>query len=287
MQETNRNANRPRHAARTDGKRWLLPALCGAVAAVILVATLFFTGVIGGYRGTTLAELKKDGVLKVVILEDSYPYAKINSDGVAVGLEVDILKKVCTELGVTPEFTELPRDKALKGLNKGNYHLVCGGLSASVSTEKPLSFTNPYSNVQQMILCKQDGKYENFASLPTVKLAVKAGTHAEWLAKKQNYNYTAYPFTTNAVNAVESGTMDAMLLDRWTAQAITEGSHSGTSSKVVMMNAAIATAGYCFAVTPDSDEVVNEINVIVSRLAAEGVLEAIFEAHDAIYYSPY
>lgn len=286
-----RNLKESLFGSHTKRSRVLIPAICIALAVILLV-TLVLSGAFDGYEGTTVDNLKKEGVLKVAVIENSQPYGWLDtwksSHGIPTGLELYILDEVCDELGLTMEVEVLERDKAIQGVAKGKYHLLAGGFSSSVFTEYPLQYTNPYSNIDQMILCKIDGPFENFNSLPTAKLAVRRGTHAEVIAVENGYTHTAYPTTEKAVKAVEDGTADAAIVDRWAAATVLKNRpQTGASGELVMLNAKITSVGYCFAMAPGSDEVIHEINVTVSKLAADGVLSELFANSGAEYYSPY
>ena len=119
--------------------------------------------------------------------------------------------------------------------------------------------------------------------LTTAKLAVKNGTYGETLAQKQQYTVLSFGTLAQAADAVREGSADALLLDRWMAKELLKAA----DETLVLMDAKLATVGYSFVMAPGSDDVVNEINIAVSKLAVDGVLNSIFDAHGALYHSPY
>jgi len=265
--------------------RYLIPALC-ILLGVALFLTLILTDGIGNRKnGTTMEELKRNPVLRVAFSTDCAPYAYQKEDGSLGGIEVELMEQLCVSMGWKLDGHLVGREEALEGVANGTYHLVTGALSSATTTPYNLLYTNPYSNVEQMMVCKLGGSFNGYASLPTAILAVKAGTYSEALAQKQQYITHSYGTLSQTMEALKEGMVDALLLDRWMAAELLKTADA--ADNLVMLDAKLTTVGYSFAMAPGSDEVVHEMNVTISKLAADGVINHIFDAHDALYHSPY
>jgi polar amino acid transport system substrate-binding protein len=81
--------------------------------------------------------------LKVGVF-DRPPLAMKDADGQWRGLAVDLWEAVAGELGLAYEYVELPLDKMIEKLSRGELDLALGEIGVSSERERMVDFTQPY-----------------------------------------------------------------------------------------------------------------------------------------------
>ena len=112
------------------------------IIALILVAvmlTLTFTSC--GAKGKTLAQVKEAGELVVATSPDFPPFESLEGDEV-VGIEVEILKLICEELGVELKIEQMDFDSVLIGVQAAKYDCGMSGITVTPDRQKNMLFTD-------------------------------------------------------------------------------------------------------------------------------------------------
>ena len=240
-------------------------------------------------NGITLEELNQLGSLKIAVVADCAPYVLQGEDGSLSGIEIDLLRRVCDDLGATPAFTVLSREEALEGVEKGDYHLAAGMLSEKCATEQDLIYTHAYAKIPQVIVCKLDGSFHKMTDLQVKRLGARDGTYAHALAAKEGYFLFPYATYAELIQGLADDTVAALLMDRWVANTLVPP-YDETVTKagdIVVLDATVTNGTHNFALARGSEEIAAKINETVSTLAADGVMADIFSAYSTTYHSPY
>lgn len=99
------------------------------VSIALSVATVSLSSGASAASPDALQRAKAAGVLQVATEEQYAPYDFIEN-GKHVGINVDILAEVGKELGLKVEYTDLPWDSVLPGLQAKKYDVVAGRLGS-------------------------------------------------------------------------------------------------------------------------------------------------------------
>jgi len=233
-----------------------------------------------GAKGKTLAEVKEAGKLVVATSPDFPPFETLDGEEV-VGIEVEILEKICAELGVTLEIKQIDFDAVLTGVQTGKYDCGMSGISVTPKREKNVLFTNPYCLAAQCIVVKADSTIASKADLEGKKIAVQSGTTAAEFCGQEGYSLSQYDKNPLAKLALTQGKVDAWVVDDLTAAELCKG-----DSSVKILNEAMTTEPYAFAFAFGSEDLVAEINTIIAELMADGTIAALFEKYEAPYTAP-
>ena len=110
-----------------------------------------------------LDQVRERGVLRVGFLRDSLPFAFVNSEGQAVGFDLEMADHLATDLGVALEVVRLDREGAFNRLEDGTCDLVMSGLVLTPSKPLDASFSRPYMN-QTLAFLVQDDRQRSFAT---------------------------------------------------------------------------------------------------------------------------
>ena len=256
---------------------------------VLILSILMLTVCLAGCNkeGTSLADVKKAGKLVMATSPDFPPFESLNADGTVTGIEVEIMELICKELGVALEIKQMSFDSVLPGVQAGKYDVGVSGITVTEKRQKNVLFTDPYCLAAQAIVVLEGSPITCKADLTDKKIAVQSGTTAESFCMDNGYEISAFSANSDAEMALTTGKVAAWVIDDLTAKEMVEAYNATNPEvKLVILDEAMTTEPYAFAFQKGSDELVAEINSILSKLIADGTIKAIFDKYDAPYTSP-
>ena len=89
--------------------------------------------------------IKRRGALKVGI-STFVPWAMRDRTGEMVGFEIDVARKLASDMGVAVEFVPTAWDGIIPALLAGKFDVIVGGLSITAQRNLTVNFTVPYAH---------------------------------------------------------------------------------------------------------------------------------------------
>ena len=233
--------------------------------------------------------------LTVATSPDFPPFENL-VDGEVVGIEVDIMKKICEELNYEIKFEQIAFDSVIPGIETNKYDCGmsgipgietnkydCGmsGITVTPEREEQVLFTTPYCLAAQVIVVKADSTIASKADLEGKKVSVQLGTTADEFCREAGYTVDSYEANADAKLALTTGKVDAWVIDDLTAAEMCKN-----DSSVKILTEPMTSEPYAFAFNFDDEALVEQVDEIIEKLIANGTIKSIFEAHGAIYTAP-
>lgn len=137
---------------------------------------------------TKLDEIKEKGVLVLGTSADYPPFEfhlEVDGKDTIVGFDIDIAKKIASDIGVELEIIDMKFDGLLPALTAGKIDLIVAGMTPTEERKESVDFSIVYYDSRQTMLVKT----ENAGTLNTVEafsgktLGVQKATIQEELAK--------------------------------------------------------------------------------------------------------
>ncbi len=94
---------------------------------------------------SVIETIKKRGALKVG-MSTFVPWAMRDKNGELVGFEIDVARKLATDMGVAVEFVPTAWDGIIPALLAGKFDVIIGGLSITAQRNLTVNFTVPYAH---------------------------------------------------------------------------------------------------------------------------------------------
>ena len=251
------------------------------IIALVLCALMIvcvFSGC--GAKGKSLDDVKAAGKLVVATSPDFPPFESIEG-GKVVGIEVDILKLVCEELGVELEIVQMDFDSVLLGIQSAKYDCGMSGITASEDRKESMLFTTPYYNAAQVIVVKEGSAIASKADLTGKKVSVQTGTTADDGCTEAGLDVSAFAANADAKAALTTGKVDAWVVDNLTAMQMVEDGDG-----LVILEEKMTDEPYAFAFAFGSEDLVAAIDAILVEMIADGTVEGIFAQYDETYFKP-
>jgi polar amino acid transport system substrate-binding protein len=249
-----------------------------ALALAILMVVACMTAC--SAKGPSLKDIKKAGKLVVATSPDFPPFENLEG-GEVVCIEVEIMKLVCEKLGVELVLEQINFDAVLTGVQSSKYDCGMSGISVTPKREKNTLFTVPYCLAAQCIVVRADSSIAAKADLEGKKISVQTGTTAAEFCSGEGYALSQFEANQDAKLALTQGKVDAWVVDDLTAAEMCKGDDS-----VKILSESMTTEPYAFAFAFGSEDLVEEINKILTELINDGTIENLFEEFDAPYTKP-
>jgi polar amino acid transport system substrate-binding protein len=176
-----------------SGKRDFLKgaATLGAVSGVIaaagaamapreVLAQALETGV---RDDSTLAKIRKEGVLRVGYAQTGPWFYKDAKTGELGGIYKDVVDRLCKELEIKPEYKEVTWANSTVGLRRGDYDLFGSSLTYTIPRALVVNYVGPLYAKGSLLMVHKDnaGRFKTAADFndPSVTFSVVAGGSEE------------------------------------------------------------------------------------------------------------
>jgi len=202
-----------------------------------------------------------------------YPPFEQGKPGSYTGYDVELMEAIAAKIGRKAEFQDTSFDTIFRDLAQGRFEAVASATTITDEREETVDFTNPYYFSEQAILVKEGGDIDSVEKLSGATVGVQQGTTGEeFVEEKGNVGeLRPYPQGPDAVNALKSGVLDAVVLDIPVAENAVEAGG-------VEISAAIPTEEeYGFVVAQGEEGLLDEMNEALEELKADGTFTTIYK----------
>ncbi len=208
-----------------------------------------------------------------------FPPFEYVENGEIVGADVDIAKAIADKLGMELEIVNIDFDAALTGAATGKYDMAVAGITANEDRKKNMNFSVDYYTASQAIIVTSDSAIAAVADLEGKTVACQEGTTGEQYLLDNGYAIQSFKTGAEAVTALTTGKVDAVVIDNAVAKALSEKQNG----KTVVLDEALTQEAYAIAMKKGNDELTEKINKALEELKADGTLASIFEKYDLPY----
>ena len=190
------------------------------------------------------------------------------------GFDIELLEAVAENTGREAEFEDTSFDTIFRDLAQGKFEAVASATTITDEREETVDFTDPYYRSEQAILVKEGGTIDSVEGLKGATVGVQQGTTGQEFTeeKAEADEVRPYPQGPDAVAALQSGTVDAVVIDIPVAEKAVEA-ESG-----IEISAAIPTEEeYGFVVAQGDTELLEELNEGLEQAKEDGTYTKIYE----------
>ena len=219
-----------------------------------------------------------DDVLTMATNAEFPPFEYLEN-GEIVGADVEIAEAIAAKLGKKLEITNIDFDAALTGAATGKYDMAVAGITANDERRQNMNFSVDYYTASQAIIVKADSAIVASKDLEGKTISCQEGTTGEQYLLDNNYNVQSFKTGAEAVSAMTSGKVDAVVIDNAVAKALSEKQNGATK----VLDEALTQEEYAIAFEKGDDELTKKVNDALNELKAEGKLAEIFEKYELPY----
>jgi polar amino acid transport system substrate-binding protein len=221
---------------------------------------------------------KNENVLTMATNAEFPPFEYLEGETI-VGADVDIANAIAEKLGKTLEITNIDFDAALTGAATGKYDVAIAGVTATDERRQNMGFTDDYYTASQAIIVTSDSTIKAAADLEGKTISCQEGTTGEQYLLDNSYSVQSFKTGAEAITALVSGKVDAVVIDDAVARALSKKQ----DGKTVVLDEALTEEAYAIVTKLGNNALIAEINAALADLKEEGKLAEIFEKYELPY----
>jgi len=203
-----------------------------------------------------------------------YPPFEQGKAGEYTGFDIELMEAIGEKIGRTPEFTDTSFETIFRDVAQGKFDAAISAATITEEREKTVAFSDPYYLSEQAILVEEGSEITGLADLAGKTVGAQQGTTGLELGKKEANagDLRPYPEGPEAVNALKSGVIEAVIIDAPVAQnAVEEAGGVEIAEKVP------TEEEYGIALAKDNTALLEEINKGLEEVIADGTYTTIYE----------
>ena len=247
------------------------------IIAIAVVAVVAIAGIAGG--AFYLMNKDKDDKELLIATSPDFPNYEYMYGDEYCGIDMDIVRAICNELGYKPKFVNVEFGGILSGVSTGKYDVGASGFTIRDDRKESVLFTEPYTKAKQYILAKDTDVITDTSWFDGKKIAVQLGTTGEYVITSDDegcLNITgdrvhSLRTYTDCVEELKTGKVDCVVLDDAPAKVFAS---KNAGLKTFDINLA-EDEYYGFIFKKDNTDLQKEFNEALAKLIADGTIDKI------------
>lgn len=206
-------------------------------------------------------------------------------NGVWIGFDADLAKKVAEDLGVEAEFVEINWEEKEMLLENKDIDVVWNGLTLTDKVAESMTCSMAYCNNAQVVVLPKNvsENYKTEESLSSLLFAVEAGSAGEKAAVEKGFRMQPEKTQSAVLSRVSDGLCDAGIIDHLMAGAMVG---EGTKYKNLVTGLQLTAEEYVVGCRKGSD-LASYIDRELAQFAEDGFLHdtaLLYGVQDSLRY---
>ena len=239
----------------------------------LLSALVLGAGLCAAMSTTTWAQ-----TLRVGTHPTFAPFEFVDSDGKAIGFDLDVINAIAKVNGDEVQIESMPFDGLIPSILTGNLDLIISGMTITDERKKRVDFSHGYYNSKLSIIIKKDkaNEYTSADSLKGKTICVQIGTTGHAFADKVSPgNVKALNNEPDAILELTNGGCEAVINDSPVNLYYLQKANLDTLIDFVDPQFEEQADVYGIAMRKGNEELLNKINSGLEKITASGELDAI------------
>lgn len=198
------------------------------------------------------------------------------------GIDIAIAKKIADTMGKELVVEDMEFEGLVASVQTGKVDFSIAGMTITPERQESVDFSVPYYKAAQSIVVAKDNtdiaKAEDLKN--NKKVAVILGYTGDNIVtdtlKLDEKNILRLSRGIDAVQELKNGKIDAVVIDSATARALSEKN----DLKVVEDKEVFEAEEYAIAVKKGNDELLNEINEVLTKMKTNGEIDELAEKYN-------
>ncbi|MGM9578414.1 MAG: ABC transporter substrate-binding protein [Evtepia sp.] len=216
-----------------------------------------------------------EGVLTMSTNAAFPPYEMTNDAGKFEGIDVEIAQAIAEKLGLELQVDDMDFDAALMAAQNGKSDMVMAGVTVNEERLAVMDFSDSYATGVQVIIVKE-GSDVTLDNLGDQMIGVQRGTTGE-IYCTDDYgtdHVTSYDNGITAVQALQNGQVDCVVIDKAPAQAFV-----AANTGLTILDTEYVTENYAIGFAKGNTALVEAVNAALAELTEDGTVQAILDKY--------
>ena len=204
------------------------------------------------------------------------PYEMTTDAGEFEGIDIDTAKAIAEKLGLELQIDDMDFDAALLSVQQGKADIVMAGVTVTDERKAVMDFSDSYATGIFSIFVPNDSDIASPDDLAGKKIGTQRGTTG-YLYCSDDFGedaVVAYDNGLTAVQALNNGQVDAVVIDNEPAKAYVE-----SNPGLKILDTSYAEEDYAIGMNKSNTALLEAVNAALEELKADGTLQAIVDKY--------
>ena len=209
------------------------------------------------------------------------PYEMTADDGSFEGIDVEVAEAIADKLGLELQIDDMDFDAALLAAQNGKSDMVMAGVTVTEERQTVMDFSNTYATGIQVVIVPEDSDITSIDDMTGKMIGVQRGTTGDLYCSASvedggfgEENVTPYDNGLTAVQALQNGQVDCVVIDNAPAQEFVKANPG-----LKILDTEYANEDYAIGVAKGNTQLLDAINGALEELQADGTLQAIVDKY--------
>ena len=203
------------------------------------------------------------------------PYEMTTDAGEFEGIDIETAQAIADKLGLELQIDDMDFDAALLSVQQGKADIVMAGVTVTDERKAVMDFSDSYATGIQSIIVPNDSDIASPDDLAGKKIGTQRGTTGYIYCSDDfgDENVVAYDDGLTAVQALNNGQVDAVVIDNAPAQEFV-----AANPGLKVLDTSYAEEDYAIGMAKGS-ALEDAVNKALEELKADGTLQAIVDKY--------
>ena len=204
------------------------------------------------------------------------PYEMTTDAGTIEGIDVDTAQAIAEKLGLELQIDDMDFDAALLSVQQGKADIAMAGITVTDERMAVMSFSDSYATGIQSVIVSEGSDIASVDDLAGKKIGTQRGTTG-YLYCSDDFGedaVVAYDNGLTAVQALNNGQVDAVVIDNEPAKAYVE-----SNPGLKILDTSYAEEDYAIGMNKSNTALLEAVNAALEELKADGTLQAIVDKY--------
>ena len=204
------------------------------------------------------------------------PYEMTTDDGTIEGIDVETAQAIADKLGLELQVDDMDFDAALLSVQQGKADIAMAGITVTDERKAVMAFSDSYATGIQSIIVPEGSDIATADDLAGKKIGTQRGTTG-YLYCSDDFGedaVVAYDNGLTAVQALNNGQVDAVVIDNEPAKAYVE-----SNPGLKILDTSYAEEDYAIGMNKDNTALLDAVNAALEELKADGTLQSIVDKY--------
>ena len=203
------------------------------------------------------------------------PYEMTTDSGEFEGIDIETAQAIADKLGLELQIDDMDFDAALLSVQQGKADIVMAGVTVTDERKAVMDFSDSYATGIQSIIVPEGSDITSPDDLAGKKIGTQRGTTGYIYCSDDfgDENVVAYDDGLTAVQALNNGQVDAVVIDNAPAQEFI-----AANPGLKILDTSYAEEDYAIGMAKNSP-LEDAVNSVLEELKADGTLQAIVDKY--------
>ena len=203
------------------------------------------------------------------------PYEMTTDAGEFEGIDIETAQAIADKLGLELQIDDMDFDAALLSVQQGKADIVMAGVTVTDERKAVMDFSDSYATGIQSIIVPNDSEIASPDDLAGKKIGTQRGTTGYIYCSDDfgDENVVAYDDGLTAVQALNNGQVDAVVIDNAPAQEFI-----AANPGLKILDTSYAEEDYAIGMAKGSS-LEDAVNAALKELKADGTLQSIVDKY--------